>query len=162
VTILFVCAPPAGEACTCPTSRPSHVHLLQPTSQCSFAVSFIVSLSSYPTTFIQLLCVFGLFKIRRDPSWKPAFRCPLPVLAIFILGSLFLLIAPLIPPHTKSGTLPYWLSPVVALSIVALGVPYYLIRFVALPWLFGCRLEASKTDLSDGSAVTRYKWVKNG
>jgi hypothetical protein len=73
----------------------------------------------------MFVITIGLFKIRREPEWAPPFRCPLPVIILFILGSLFLLIAPLIPPTTvKAGTIiPYWLSPVVALSILALGIP---------------------------------------
>lgn len=45
----------------------------------------------------------------------------------------------------------------VALAILSLGVVYYTIRSIALPWVFGYRLEAVAVDLSDGSAVTRYK-----
>jgi hypothetical protein len=74
----------------------------------------------------------------------------------------FLLIMPFVrPPSGKGSTnLPYWLSPIVALAILSLGVVYYTIRFVALPWAFGYTLEAVAVELSDGSAVTRYKAKK--
>lgn len=66
------------------------------------------------------------------------------------------------PPNGKGSTsLPYWLSPVVALGILALGVVHYLTRFVLLPWVFGYRLELAAVKLSDGSKVSRYKMRKN-
>lgn len=66
------------------------------------------------------------------------------------------------PPNGKGSTsLPYWLSPVVALAILSLGVIYYLARFVLLPWIFGYRLDLTTVDLSDGSQVSRYKIIKN-
>ena len=66
------------------------------------------------------------------------------------------------PPNGKGSTsLPYWLSPVVALGILALGVVYYLTRFVLLPWAFGYRLELAAVKLSDGSKVSRYKMRKD-
>ena len=64
------------------------------------------------------------------------------------------------PPGGKGSTnLPYWLSPIVALAILSLGVIYYTIRFIALPWAY--TLEAVAVELSDGSAVTRYKAKNN-
>ena len=48
-----------------------------------------------------------------------------------------------------------------ALAILSLGVIYHTIRFIALPWGFGYTLEAVAVELSDGSAVTRYKAKNN-
>lgn len=65
------------------------------------------------------------------------------------------------PPGGKGSTsLPYWLSPVVALSILSLGVAYYTLRFVLLPWMFRYELYPVAVKLSDGSAVTRYRATK--
>lgn len=76
----------------------------------------------------------------------------------------FVLVMPFVPPDDGKGStsLPYWLSPVVALSILALGVIYYTLRFVVFPWVFGYRLELTKVGLSDGSQVSRYKIKKDG
>lgn len=70
---------------------------------------------------------------------------------------------PFVPPDGGKGStsLPYWLSPVVALSILALGVIYYALRFVVFPWVFGYRLELTEVRLSDGSRVSRYKIKKD-
>lgn len=69
---------------------------------------------------------------------------------------------PFVPPSNGKGntSLPYYLSPVVALAILALGVVYYLIRFVLLPWALGYELESVAVKLSDGSQVSRYKIKK--
>lgn len=65
---------------------------------------------------------------------------------------------PFIPPTSDTGSsLPYYLSPVVALAILALGIVYYTGRFVLLPWVFGYRLDLLAVGLSDGSQVSRYK-----
>lgn len=65
------------------------------------------------------------------------------------------------PPNGKGSThLPYWLSSVVALAILSLGFLYYGLRFVALPWLFGYKLEPVQQKLSDGSKVRRYNRVR--
>lgn len=65
------------------------------------------------------------------------------------------------PPNGKGNTsLPYWLSPVVALAILALGIIYYVVRFVLLPWIFGYKLDLVTVDLSDGSQVSRYQIIR--
>lgn len=66
------------------------------------------------------------------------------------------------PPGGKgsSPSLPYWLSPVVALAILSLGVIYYGIRWIILPWIFGYETYPIAVELSDGSAVTIYQWRK--
>jgi hypothetical protein len=65
------------------------------------------------------------------------------------------------PPGDQGNTsLPYWLSSVVGLSILLLGVIYYYARFVLAPKLFGYEHKVLKKELGDGSAVTRYVRVK--
>lgn len=65
------------------------------------------------------------------------------------------------PPGGKGSTsLPYWLSSVVAVSILALGIVYYAVRWVLVPKAFGYTHETLQKELSDGSAVTRYRRVK--
>lgn len=164
VTVLFICAPPAGDA-----------------------FNFVVNLTTYPGVFLLTLAAIGLIKIRLDKkeweAWgaKGGFSVPWVVLGFYVLGNLvrqlsffvswyllihvqFVLIMPFIPPDSGSGntSLPYWLSPVVALSILALGVIYYLLRFVLFPWVFRYRLELVEAELSDGSRVSRYKIKTDG
>lgn len=69
----------------------------------------------------------------------------------------FLLVMPFVPPNSSTSSIPYWLSPVVALGILGLGVIYYLLRFVLSPWVFGYSLRPVTKDLTDGSRVVRYR-----
>lgn len=139
VTILFTCAPPAGDA-----------------------FNFVVKLSSYPTTVLLTAATLGLIKLRLSKApdeGQPVFRAPWAIVLFYLAGSTFLVIMPFIPPHGDSETssLPYWLSPVVALGILGLGFIYYAVPFILLPLLFGYRLQPSAVQLTDGSYVTRYK-----
>ncbi|KZF19186.1 methionine permease [Xylona heveae TC161] len=142
VTIIFICAPPAGDA-----------------------FNFIVSLASYPTTFLFAAITIGLVRLRlsKSENFSSAFTVPWVFLAFYLAANLFLLIMPFVrPPNGKGSTsLPYWLSPVVALAILSLGIIYYLIRFILLPWIFGYKLRLTAVQLRDGSQVSRYKIVKS-
>lgn len=67
VTILFICAPPAGDA-----------------------FNFIVSLSSYPTTFLLTAITVGLVKLRltKDEGWASAFTAPWAMIAFYLVGNI--------------------------------------------------------------------------
>lgn len=159
VTILFICAPPAGDAFT-----------------------FIVSLSSYPTTVLLTAITIGLVKLRlsKKENFDSPFKAPWILIAIYLLGNIvcyqvpafldasgvltstkFLIIMPFVrPPNGKGNTsLPYWLSSVVALAILSLGIWYYLLRFVLTPRIFGYTHEKIEVELTDGSTVTRFRRV---
>lgn len=62
------------------------------------------------------------------------------------------------PPGGKGNTsLPHWLSSVVPLAILALGIVYYFVRFVLLPLVLRYKLQTVEQELSDGSTVTRFR-----
>jgi amino acid transporter len=67
VTILFICAPPAGDA-----------------------FNFIVSLSSYPTTVLYLALTVGLIKLRltKKEAWSAPFTAPRLAIIIYLLGNI--------------------------------------------------------------------------
>ncbi|RAL65394.1 hypothetical protein DID88_000962 [Monilinia fructigena] len=140
VTILFICAPPAGDAFT-----------------------FIVSLSSYPTTVLLTAITIGLVKLRLTDreNFSSPIQAPWIIILGYLAGNIFLIIMPFIrPPNGKGSTsLPYWLSSVVALGILGLGIVYYALRFVVAPWVWGYRLEKIEVELGDGSRVTRFRRV---
>jgi len=66
VTVLFICAPPAGDA-----------------------FNFIVSLSSYPMTFLLTLISIGLVKIRltEKGAWQSPFTTPWVVIGVYLAGN---------------------------------------------------------------------------
>ncbi|KAF4856259.1 High-affinity methionine permease [Colletotrichum siamense] len=141
VTILFICAPPAGDA-----------------------FNFVVSLSSYPTTVLLFAITVGLVKLRLTD--RANFHSPLPapwiLIAIYLAANIFLIVMPFVrPPNGKGSTsLPYWLSSVVALGILSLGIIYYTLRFVVVPRLLGFKHQEIQQELSDGSKVTRFQRIK--
>jgi hypothetical protein len=61
------------------------------------------------------------------------------------------------PTNGDDSSLPYWLSPVISLAILALGVIYYYGRWVILPRIFDYQLDLVAVGLSDGSKVSRYQ-----
>lgn len=73
VTVLFICAPPAGDA-----------------------FNFIVSLSSYPMTFLLNLISIGLVKIRltEKGSWQSPFTTPWVVIGVYLAGNFVSTIPP--------------------------------------------------------------------
>ncbi|KAF3805087.1 High-affinity methionine permease [Colletotrichum gloeosporioides] len=141
VTILFICAPPAGDA-----------------------FNFVVSLSSYPTTVLLFAITVGLVKLRLTD--RANFQSPLPapwiLIVIYLAANIFLIVMPFVrPPNGKGSTsLPYWLSSVVALGILSLGIIYYTLRFVVVPRLLGYKHQEIQQELSDGSKVTRFQRIK--
>lgn len=66
VTVLFICAPPAGDA-----------------------FNFIVSLSSYPMTFLLTCITIGLVKIRlsKKEDWQSPFTTPWAVIGLYLAGN---------------------------------------------------------------------------
>jgi amino acid transporter len=67
VTIIFICAPPAGDA-----------------------FDFIISLSSYPTVLLLTAVTFGLIKLRwsKDEDSGSAFKVPWAVLAFYLAANI--------------------------------------------------------------------------
>ncbi|RAH43656.1 amino acid transporter [Aspergillus brunneoviolaceus CBS 621.78] len=140
VTVLFICAPPAGDA-----------------------FSFVVGLSSYPMCLMLTAITVGLVRMRltrTGEGWSSSYPAPWPVIGFYLAANTFLLAMPFVPPNSSASRIPYWLSPVVALGILGLGVVYYLLRFAVLPWLFGYSLHPVTKDLTDGSQVTRFLMLK--
>ncbi|TQN65724.1 High-affinity methionine permease [Colletotrichum shisoi] len=141
VTILFICAPPAGDA-----------------------FSFVVSLSSFPTTVLLTAITVGLVKLRftDGENFQSPLRAPWVLIGIYLAANMFLIVMPFVrPPNGKGSTsLPYWLSSVVALGILSLGFLDYALRFVIVPRIFGYRHREIQQELSDGSTVTRFQRVK--
>jgi amino acid transporter len=66
VTVLFICAPPAGDA-----------------------FNFIISLSSYPTVLLLTAVTIGLVKLRlsRDEDTGSSFKVPWAILGFYLAGN---------------------------------------------------------------------------
>ncbi|KAJ5535586.1 hypothetical protein N7513_008772 [Penicillium frequentans] len=127
------------------------------------AYDFILDLEGYPASVIDFLVVAGLFYLRwTAPLVDRPFRVWWPVAFFFMVGQAFQLVAPFIrPPGGKGDTsLPYWLSSVVGIVILLLGVVYWAIWRKVLPAIGKYRLVPEHEVLSDGTTVVCYKGVK--
>ncbi|KAL7782314.1 amino acid/polyamine transporter I [Trichoderma ceciliae] len=127
------------------------------------AYNFILDVEGYPGAVINFLVVAGLFYLRwTEPKAPRPFKVWLPIAAFFMIGQAFQLVAPFLrPPEGKGDTnLPYWLYPVVGISILAASVIYWVIWWVAAPKLGGYTLEPHNEPLKDGTNVIVYRRSK--
>ena len=67
ITIVFICAPPAGDA-----------------------FDFVINLTSYPTVFLLTAITVGLVKLRlsKDEDFQSGFRVPWVVLGLYLAGNI--------------------------------------------------------------------------
>lgn len=126
------------------------------------AYDFILDLEGYPTAMINFLVVVGLLYLRWSaPHVHRPFRAWLLVAVFFLIGQAFQLVAPFIrPPGGKGDTsLPYWLSSVVGIAILALGIIYWAVWRKVLPAIGKYTLTPEHEVLADDTVVVVYKKV---
>lgn len=77
-------------------------------------------------------------------------------------GQAFLIVAPfLYPPGGKGDTdLPYWLSSVVGIVVLAASVIYWFVWQVLMPKLGRFEYVERKTELKDGTVVIQFEKEK--
>ncbi len=127
------------------------------------AYNFILDLEGYPSSVISFLVVIGLAILRwRAPEAPRPFRVWWPVAGFFMVGQAFLLVAPFLRPPDGLGdtNLPYWLYPIVGLSVLLLGVAYWFTWRVLLPHVGEFGYEEETCTLQDGTKVTEYVRLK--
>jgi amino acid transporter len=126
------------------------------------AYNFILDVEGYPTSVINTMVILGFFWLRySEPNLHRPFKCWLPVAVLYLAAQVFLMVAPFLrPPGGKGDTsLPYWLSSVVGVAVLAASVLYWFVWRKVLPWIGKYRLVAEHERLSDGTAVV--VWRKN-
>ncbi|KAK0534508.1 methionine permease [Tilletia horrida] len=127
------------------------------------AYNFILNVVSYPLNIVNLVISVGLLSLYfhtpaglRAP-WSPSFRATWPVVAFFALASLFLVVAPFIPPsqgNSVYASLPYYLHCIVGIGVFVAGALYWVVVFRVLPAVRGYEFKARKTTLADGTEIT--------
>ncbi|KAK7046478.1 high affinity methionine permease [Favolaschia claudopus] len=144
VSCLFVLGPPPGDA-----------------------YLFMISTSSYSLALINTLVSFGLLLLHTPAykpfGWSPPFRAPRIITVLFFLSNVFLVVVPLIPPppgRRVYDALPYYLHPLVALSVSLLGGAYWYIWSVWLPRRGKYMLERVWVLQEDG--VPRWVFRRRG
>lgn len=119
VSVIIMLAPPPGDA-----------------------YNFILNLISYPLSVINTAIAFGLIWLtifHKRHNWNPPIKCPLPVSIFFFLSSVYLIVAPYIPPTGDQSvykSLPYWLHCVVGIGLFVAGAIYWVIRYPILSKFF--------------------------
>lgn len=116
------------------------------------AYNFILNLISYPLSVVNAFISLALIiiyltkdKHKHWPDWNPPLKATLPVTVFFFLASLYLVVAPFVPPDAGQNvyeSLPYYLHCVVGWGLFGGGFLYWLLFFVALPRIRGYRLES--------------------
>ncbi|PPQ94410.1 hypothetical protein CVT25_002498 [Psilocybe cyanescens] len=129
------------------------------------AYLFLISLSSYSLSLINMLVSFGLLLLYSQPylvwGWNPPFRAPKPLVILFFVSNLFLVTIPFFPPIPGSKTysqLPYWSHSAGGLALSLFGFIYWYIWGIWLPKSKGYHLERKWALQDDG--VSRYVFHK--
>lgn len=146
VSVIIMLAPPPGDA-----------------------YNFILNLISYPlsvvNTFVALgLCYIYVQKYRGKDflDWDPPLKATLPISIFFFLSSIYLIVAPFVPPDSPENNvykeLPYYLHCVVGIALFVAGGFYWLLWAKILPRVFGYELDRSEVTDNDGWA--RYQLIK--
>lgn len=124
------------------------------------AFNFIVDVEGYPSSVLALAVVVGLFWLRwRVPEAPRPFRVWWPVAAFFMVGQCFLIVAPFISPPGGVGDtppLPYWLYPIVGITVLVASGVYWVVWRVVMPRVGGFRWRDRKGALADGTVVTTF------
>lgn len=127
------------------------------------AYNFILDVEGYPSSVINFLVVVGFFWLRYNlPDAPRPFKVWLPVAMFYLVAQAFLLVAPFLrPPGGKGDTsLPYWLYPIVGISVLAGGVVYWAVWYKIMPTIGRYRLVPKHETLKDGTVVVVYKRKK--
>ena len=148
VTLILMLAPPQGDA-----------------------YNFVVNLAQYPLNVVNAAVGIGLCltylpsSSRLKPSWlkgwAPPFRATFPIALFFSLISLFLVVAPWIPPQTDGEgvykSMWYALAPAVGLAFFAGGGIYWVCWYIVAPLIGRYTIEAKKATMSDGTVHTVWE-----
>lgn len=132
------------------------------------AYNFILNLISYPLNVVNTAISGGLLyiywkKYRGRIEWNPPIKATIPVVAFFFLSSLYLVVAPYVPPSAGQSvynSLPYYIHPVVAWGVFALGGIYWLVWARALPYFGGYKLVAKEVLGDDGFWKNKFYHIK--
>jgi len=128
------------------------------------AYPFILDVSGYPVQIINLFVILGFFYLRwKKPNTPRPFKVWLLLAFFFLVATAFLLVAPFIRPPGGIGDtppLPYYLYCLIGITIPLLGVLYWAMWKLVLPYVFGFRLVPRKEVLKDGTVVTLFSREK--
>ena len=127
------------------------------------AYNFILDVEGYPGSWIDFFVVVGFFWLRyaRADLVRP-FRCWIPVAIFYLAAQVFQMVAPFLRPPGGVGdtSLPYWLSSVVGIAILAFAALYWVVWRIVLPLVGRFQWQPEHETLSDGTNVVLYRRSK--
>lgn len=134
------------------------------------AYNFILNLISYPLNIVNTFVGIGLLYLKWKKSkgkiqWSPPIQTHFLVVIFFVLSSLYLVVAPYIPPTGSQSVynkMPYYTAPVVTWGIFAIGAIYFLFWAKLLPKLGGYTLQVEEVIGTDGFWRNKFLKVPNG
>lgn len=133
------------------------------------AYNFILNLISYPLNVVNTAVSGGLLylywrKHKGTISWNPPIRATLPVVVFFFLSSVYLIVAPYVPPSVGQSVynnLPYYIHSVVTWGVFGVGAIYWFVWTRVLPYYGGYKLVAKEVLGDDGFWKNKFYHVKN-
>lgn len=133
------------------------------------AYNFILNLISYPLNVVNTAVAAGLLylnykKWKGKAEWNPPIKATVPVVVFFFLSSLYLIIAPYIPPSDGQSvyhSLPYWIHPVVTWGVFGIGFVYWIFWVKVLPHLGGYTLVSKEVLGEDGFWRNKFYKLSN-
>lgn len=145
ICVITIVAPPAGDA-----------------------YNFVLNLISYPLNVVNTAVALGLLYTKWEAhkgrtSWHPPIKAHWTIVLFFFLSSLYLIVAPYIPPQdgqTVYKELPYYIHSVVTWGVFAVGAAYWVIWTKILPKLFGYELACKEVLGEDGFWRNEFYKIK--
>lgn len=133
------------------------------------AYNFVLNLISYPLNVVNTFVGIGLLYLniqsrRAKLEWNPPIRATIPVTAFFALSSLYLIVAPYIPPDAGQSVyndLPYWIHCVVTWAVFAIGLIYWVVWARLMPYFGNYRIEAKEVLGQDGFWRNKFYNISN-
>lgn len=122
------------------------------------AYNFVLNLISYPLNVVNTAVAVGLLSLyykkwKGQIEWNPPIKASIPVIVFFGLSSLYLVVAPYIPPTGDESvyvSMPYWIHPVVTWAVFSIGLVYWLVWYQIFPYFGGYEIVVKEILGEDG------------
>jgi amino acid transporter len=137
ITVIVLVAPPAGPA-----------------------YNFITDLYTYPGAWINGFVTAGLIYLHynKKERWESPWHTALPVAVLYLAANIFLAFVPFIPPTGpwNAEGYPYYVFPIVGVSVLLLGVFYWFCWTKVWPKFGGYKIVAQRHEDAQGIEHVRY------
>ncbi|KAG6878830.1 hypothetical protein C0992_007372 [Termitomyces sp. T32_za158] len=129
------------------------------------AYNFVINTISYPLSVINALISFGIIYlscISRPASWPPVGLFAQVAAFAFGCANVFLFVAPFVRPPPGGQpyeVLPYWTHAAGGWAVFGLGLLYWFMWAMVLPWWYGYRLVRVEKRRDGGHVGYTFKQI---